>query len=85
MPPSTPMEEYVEPKEATVKAAGEGEKGESCFCGKEINEHWVRCDNEENCKGSSWYHYSCVGFTERDNVEGRPFVCKFCKDDLANE
>jgi hypothetical protein len=41
----------------------------TCECGRHLlNEHWVECDNGEECKGSVWYHYSCAGFSEKDRV-----------------
>lgn len=51
-----------------------------CYCGRDLpNEDWVSCDMDKNCKGSVWYHYSCVGFTEKDKVEEKPFICQFCR------
>ena len=34
---------------------------------------------DKNCKGSVWYHYSCVGFSEKDKVEEKPFICRYCR------
>lgn len=60
-----PIEESIELKDPVIiKTIGDNEKGESsCFCGKELNDSWVSCDNEDSCKGSKWYHYSCVGLS----------------------
>lgn len=45
-----------------------------------IGENWVECDNGQECKGSIWYHYSCVGLSQNENLEGVNFVCQFCKE-----
>ena len=56
------------------------EKGE-CFCGKGLlGGNWVECDNGDKCEGYGWYHYTCVGLSQDENLDGVPFVCQFCKD-----
>lgn len=44
----------------------------------------MSCDNE-NCKGTKWYHYSCVGLTDKDEVEKKPFICGFCRGETMGD
>jgi hypothetical protein len=63
---------------AEVKVAEERLASEECICeGKGVG-RWVKCDRE-SCKGSSWYHMSCIGIDQDTDMKDRIWVCPVCE------
>uniref|UniRef100_A0A1J3ELR1 PHD finger protein ING n=1 Tax=Noccaea caerulescens TaxID=107243 RepID=A0A1J3ELR1_NOCCA len=64
----TPIDEQpIDPNEPTY-----------CVCHQVSFGDMIACDNEKNCQGGEWFHYTCVGLTPETRFKGK-WYCPTCR------
>ncbi|CAN8275534.1 unnamed protein product [Cochlearia groenlandica] len=49
-----------------------------CVCHQVSFGDMIACDNETNCQGGEWFHYTCVGLTPETRFKGK-WYCPTCR------